>query len=83
MNKFRTVSFWMSLCGAVVILLTTLGIRIDADYVNEVVTALSGVLVLLGVLTAPDGSQTPAKVDENSATKEVDDNSDAKDVGEI
>ena len=67
MNKFRTVSFWMSLCGAVVILLTTLGIRI----------------VLLGVLTAPDGSQTPAKVDENSATKEVDENSDEKEVGEI
>lgn len=69
MNKFRTVSFWMSLCGAVVILLTTLGVRIDAEYVTEVVTALSGVLVLLGVLIAPD---TQPKVDENKQADKTD-----------
>ena len=71
MNKFRTVSFWMSLCGAVVILLTTLGVRIDAEYVTEVVTALSGVLVLLGILIAPDSQSNP-KVDENAETNKTD-----------
>ena len=69
MNKFRTVSFWMSLCGAVVILLTTLGVRIDAEYVTEVVTALSGVLVLLGVLIAPDSQP---KVDEKEQADKTD-----------
>ena len=71
MNKFRTVSFWMSLCGAVVILLTTLGVRIDAEYVTEVVTALSGVLVLLGILIAPDSQSNP-NVDENAETNKTD-----------
>lgn len=69
MNKFRTVSFWMSLCGAVVILLTTLGVRVDAEYVNEVVTALSGVLVLLGVLTAPDANQPKSEIDKGLETE--------------
>lgn len=37
--------------------LQALGLRIDAPYVNEIITAVLGVLVVLGIINNPkDGS---------------------------
>ena len=68
MNKFRSASFWMSLSGAIIMLLTTLGVRVDAEYVNEILTAISTILVMLGILTAPtvNKTQEDSQVDETN-----------------
>ena len=68
MNKFRSASFWMSLSGAIIMLLTTLGVRVDAEYVNEILTAISTILVMLGILTAPNVNkpQEEGQVDETN-----------------
>ena len=61
-DKIKSSGFWISLAGAVVIFLQTLGVKIDAPGVNAAVTALCSVMIVLGVLTSggTGGSDAPA-----------------------
>lgn len=61
-DKLRTKSFWLSIAAGVVLILQTLGIKVDAPYVNEIIETVCALLVLVGVFTAPlnktDGNKT-------------------------
>ena len=62
-NKLTSKTFWLSLAGAVVIVLQCFGLKIDLPYVNEIVSAICSVLIILGIMrndTSPEIS-----VDEN------------------
>ena len=52
--KVKTTGFWISLTSAIVLVVQALanafGFKFDAKYVNEIVTSVCGVLVVVGVL---------------------------------
>lgn len=53
MKKF-SYGYVLSFISAVLILLQVIGIKIDAPYVNEVATAILGVLAALGIVSGKD-----------------------------
>lgn len=52
-DKIKNYGFWISLASSIFLLLQALGLRIDIPVFNEVVTALMGVLVVLGIVSNP------------------------------
>lgn len=64
MKKFNSYTFWISLLGAVIILINTLGsifnFAVDEIAITSVVTAVLGILVTLG-LVKKDKSNTEEK----------------------
>ena len=56
--KRKTTGFWISLSGAVAlvvkIILESFGITFDVDSVNQIVTSICGILVVVGVLIPSD-----------------------------
>lgn len=67
-QKFRSYSFWLSLTGAVIIVLNNLGkafnFSVDDKIISEIVNSICGVLIVLGVLTMPKNQDN--KNNENS-----------------
>lgn len=61
-NKMKNASFWMSLGGAVVMVLQCLGVKVSAPYVNEVISAVCSVFVIIGIMT-------PAKTEEKKQSE--------------
>ena len=57
MKNFKSYSFWTALAGAVTILVSALGkcfgFSIDNQIITDVIMAVAGVLVVLGVVTIP------------------------------
>ncbi|HEY8444290.1 MAG TPA: phage holin [Clostridia bacterium] len=66
-SVYRTYGFWMSLSAAILLVIQTilsrLGIQIDAPFVQEVISGILAVLVILGVIIKP-------KTDEEGDLKE-------------
>lgn len=61
-NKFKSYSFWTALAAAVVVLVEAIG-RIfgfipDGKLVSDIIMAIAGVLVVLGVVSAPISKET-------------------------
>lgn len=56
-SKLKDYGYIMSIAAAVIILLQALGIRVNAPYVNEVINAVCGVLIVLGIISKPKGGQ--------------------------
>ncbi len=56
-NLFKNYSFWVSLSGAVVVLIETIGRAVgfiaDGKLINDIIMAVAGLLVVLGVVTMP------------------------------
>lgn len=54
-NKFKTYSFWMSVCAAVVLVINNLakafGFSFDNEVFTQIIDSVCGVLVVFGVLT--------------------------------
>ena len=63
MKKYQTTGFWISLTGAVLLILQNLGeafgFKINSNLVNTIVSSICGVLVVVGVLI-------PTKTTENT-----------------
>ncbi len=49
-NKLKTKSFWVGIAGAVVLILQTLGLKINAPVVNEIISSLCAIAILFGVM---------------------------------
>ena len=56
LEKIKSVKFWLSLSGAIVIVLQLFGLRISAPFVNEVVGAICSVFVILGIMAPDNGA---------------------------
>ena len=75
-NKLKSVKFWLSLTGAVVLVLQLLGVKISAPYINEIASAVCSVFVILGIMVritkprkAEQKSLNPAKSRRTPKTK--------------
>lgn len=88
-NKFKSYSFWTALAAAVVVLVEAFGRLFgfipDGKLVADIIMAVAGVLVVLGVVAAPTGTEkrdesleTILPEDEKNEDKE--ESSDEKDV---
>ncbi len=65
-EKCKNKGFWISLVAAVVMVLQACGLKIDVPVVNEIVSAVMGVLVVLGIVSDADrgrGYLDPASAD--------------------
>ncbi len=53
-NRFRSTGFWLSLTGAILIVIQQLGIsfgfNVNSELVNGIVSSVCGCLVMLGIL---------------------------------
>ena len=61
MKKFKKYSFWVSLTSAIVILIQSIGkvfgFEIENDNIENLIMAICGVLVVLGVVIMPNNSK--------------------------
>lgn len=82
-NKFKSYSFWMSVCAAVVLVINnlakTFGFSFDNQNFTTIVDSVCGVLVVLGILTMPkeknDNTQQDDfenKIEESEKNENVD-----------
>lgn len=66
-DKIRTYNFWISLASAVLVFLRLLGqivgFEIDSSSFMDIVTALCGILVVLGIIIMPTSSKASTKVE--------------------
>ena len=69
-NRLTNYNFWVSIVSAVLLVLQALKIKVDFIYVNEVSTAILGLLVVIGIINDPTKSnKTSVKTSEENATK--------------
>ena len=69
-NKFRTYSFWMSVCAAVVLIINNVakvaGFSFDNETFMAIIDGICGVLVVFGVLTMNKSDNETASEDNTS-----------------
>ena len=86
-NKFKTYSFWISVGGAIGLVIQSFarayGFAFDELVVNDVITSICGVLVVFGVISAPNGTGN-AKIDAllDSSGDDTSDSSETSDDSE-
>ena len=78
-NKIKSYGFWTALAGAVVVLVNALGqmfgFSVDNEIITNVIMAIAGLLVVLGVVTMPkgeDGNQQGESEETDAESKEID-----------
>lgn len=52
-NRLKNYNFWISIFSAVLLILQALKIEFDFLYVNEIYTAVLGLLVVIGIINDP------------------------------
>ena len=60
-NRLTNYNFWVSIVSAVLLILQALKIKVDFIYVNEVSTAILGLLVVIGIINDPTKSTKNVK----------------------
>lgn len=60
-NRLTNYNFWVSIVSAVILILQALKIKFDFVYINEVVTAVLGLLVVIGIINDPTKSSSKPK----------------------
>lgn len=53
-KKIKNYGFWVSLGGAVFLLLQSLGIKVNVPYLNEILCSVLGIMVALGIISNPE-----------------------------
>lgn len=64
-NRLMNYNFWISIVSAILLLLQAFDFEFDILYVNEILTAILGLLVVIGIISDP----TKSVVDSFSADK--------------
>ncbi len=64
-NRLTNYNFWISIFSAVLLILQALKIEFDIAYVNEIFTAVLGLLVVIGIISDP--TRTSVKSNESSS----------------
>ena len=62
-NRLTNYNFWISIFSAMLLILQALKIEFDIAYVNEIFTAVLGLLVVIGIISDP--TRTTVKAEEN------------------
>ncbi len=75
MKKIKTYAFWVALSGSIVILVESVaklfGFSIDSSTIENVIMAICGVLVVLGIVTK-DSKSSKQSMDNKDVIKNVD-----------
>ena len=73
-NKIKSYGFWTALAGAVVVLVNALGqmfgFSVDNEIITNVIMAIAGLLVVLGVVTMPKGDNQDEKESDEKPKQE-------------
>ena len=67
-NRFTNYNFWISIVSAVLLILQAFEFQFDIMYINEIATAVLGLLVVIGIINDP--TKTSVKVENNASKKE-------------
>ena len=78
-NRLTNYNFWISIFSAVLLILQALKIEFDIAYVNEIFTAVLGLLVVIGIVSDPtrttvkanDSTKQNNKVEKNNETTDA------------
>ena len=74
MKNYKSYGFWTALAGAVVMLLNSLGkcfgFTIQEELVTDIIMAIAGLLVVLGVVTMPKKDKNEDVLNENVSEEE-------------
>lgn len=54
----------ISTVGAIILILQNFGVKIDVEYVNEIITGIAGVLVTIGLIAPEQKEDSPQKAEE-------------------
>ena len=68
-NRLTNYNFWISIFSAVLLILQALKIEFDIAYVNEIFTAVLGLLVVIGIISDP--TRTTVKANEKPVKTET------------
>ncbi|MCQ2565004.1 MAG: phage holin [Clostridia bacterium] len=49
-NRFTNYNFWISIVSAVLLIFQAFNIKFDLDCISEIVTAVLGLLVVIGII---------------------------------
>lgn len=95
-NRLTNYNFWISIVSATLLILQAFNIKLDIANINEIVTALLGLLVVIGIINDPTKSGKEAEnIKEKTNTKalqikhngcvktKIDDGQGAKDTTQI
>jgi len=66
-NRLTNYNFWISIISAVLLILQAFKINFDIACINEIVTAVLGLLVVIGIVSDP--TKTATKVETKTETK--------------
>ena len=69
-NRLKNYNFWISMFSAVLLILQALKIEFDIAYVNEIFTAVLGLLVVVGIIIDPTKTAVATKLAEDKKTIE-------------
>ena len=74
-RKLTSKTFWLSLVGAIVVALQCFGVKVDAPYVNEAVSAVCSVFIVLGIVK--NDSVLPGSGEDEDESKQDEEHKDA------
>ncbi len=57
-NRLTNYNFWVSIVSAIILVLQALKVKFDVAYINEIVTAVLGLLVVIGIINDPTKTYT-------------------------
>ena len=67
-QKFRTTTFWLGLCGAIIIVLESISsafkINLYSQEIKSIILSICSALVMLGIVTKKDTSKEDLTKDE-------------------
>ena len=73
-NRITNYNFWISIVSATLLILQAFNIKLDIANINEIVTALLGLLVVIGIINDPTKSAKDTENDAKSTNKKKADN---------
>lgn len=68
-NRITNYNFWISIVSATLLILQAFNIKLDIANINEIVTALLGLLVVIGIINDPTKSAKDTENDVKSTNK--------------
>ncbi|HEY8390154.1 MAG TPA: phage holin [Clostridia bacterium] len=73
-SVYRSYGFWMSLSAAILLVVKTilnrLGIEIDQPFIEEIISGVLAVLVILGIIAKPKDNQNQEQQNQHELQKE-------------
>lgn len=68
-NRLTNYNFWVSMVSAVLLIFQAFNLKFDIIYINEIATAVLGLLVVIGIVSDP--TRTTVKATTTETKKEV------------